>query len=172
MLSIAGVVLVASAALGQAAPAENPLAEFGELMVGRWIGDVTLIADWPGIGKKGEKVVSHMSVRWIADRRGLEDESFGGQGTGKSIYFWDPASKRIRVYAIDSGGTTADYQVWRQDGKWVFRGGGCLADGTKYEGQGEMVFKDGGNTLVYEGTFTVNGKKAIDLHDVYKRASK
>jgi hypothetical protein len=51
-------------------------------------------------------------------------------------------------------------------------GGGCLADGTKYEGQGEMVFKDGGNTLVYEGTFTVNGKKAIDLHDVYKRASK
>ena len=143
--------------------------EFGELLVGRWIGDVTLITDWPGIGKKGEKVVSHMSVRWIADKRGLEDESFGGQGTTKSIYFWDPASKRIRVYSIDSGGTTGDWQIWKEGAKWALQGGGCLADGTEYEGEGEMLFKDGGNTLVYDGAFAVSGTETLDLHDVYRR---
>jgi predicted ribosome quality control (RQC) complex YloA/Tae2 family protein len=40
-------------------------------------------------------------------------------------------------------------------------------------GDGNVILvKDGGNTLVYEGEFTVNGKKALDLHDVYKRVSK
>jgi hypothetical protein len=172
MVSVASVVLVASMALGQAESPATPLQEFGDLIVGRWIGDVTLIADWPGIGKKGEKVIGHWSARWIADKRGLEDEGYGGQGTNKSIYYWDPALKKIKQYNIDSGGTTAEWAIWKKDGRWVFKGGGCLADGTKYEGDGAFIVKDAGNTLALEGTFTMNGKKMLDLHDVYKRASK
>ena len=155
-----------------AEPAENLLTEFGDLIVGRWIGDVTLIADLPGIGKKGDKVVAHGTGRRIADRRGLEEEYFTGQGTNTNLYFWDPAVKRIRQYGIDSGGTTADYEIWKQDGRWVFKGGGHLADGSRIEGKGTIVGKDDGNTVVYEGVFTVTGEKAFDLHDVYHRASK
>ncbi|NLX99716.1 MAG: DUF1579 domain-containing protein [Rhodopirellula sp.] len=172
MLSLVGAVLVASATLGQAETPATPLQELGDLLVGRWTGDVTLIADWPGIGKKGEKIVGHWSVRWIADKRGLEDEGFAGQGTGKAIYFWDAASKKVRQFTVDSGGTTGESEIWKQDGQWSFRGTGSLADGTKTEGQGTLVVKDCGNTLIVEGTGTVGGKATLPLHDVYRRASK
>ena len=35
-----------------------------------------------------------------------------------------------------------------------------------------MIVKDGGATVVYEGAFTLDGKKLPDAHDVYKRVSK
>lgn len=172
MLSLTGAVLAASMVMGQAQQMGNLMQQYGDLFVGRWIGDVTLISDWPGIGKKGEKVVNHLAVRWIADRKGLEDESFGGNGTGKSIYFWDPASKKIKQYGVDSGGTFWEYECWKEDNKWVWKGGGRLADGTEYKGKGETVFSDGGNTFTLTGTFTMGGEKTLALHDVYKRASK
>ena len=146
--------------------------EFGELLLGRWIGEVTLIADWPGLGKKGEKVTAHGTGRWAADKRGFLEEYYCGQGTNTNFYFWDPAAKKVRQFGVDSGGTTGDYQYWKQDGKWVFKGGGHLADGSTVEGKGTILVKDGGNTLVYEGEFAVDGKKVLDLHDVYRRADK
>ena len=47
-----------------------------------------------------------------------------------------------------------------------------FADGSKTEGKGSTVVKDDGATIVFEGTFTMNGKKKLDLHDVYRRVSK
>ena len=172
MLSFAGAVLAASVVLGQAEPPDNLLKEYGEQFVGRWIGEVTLIADFPGIGKKGEKIVNHLAIRWIADKRGLEDESFGGKGTSKSLYFLDPASKRIKLFSIDSGGTTGEYEIWKEGGKWMWKGCGYLADGTKQEGKGVLVIEDGGNTYILEGTGTMGGTKTLPLRDVYRRASK
>ena len=169
MLVLYAAVVATSVVLGQVEPPETPLKEFGELMVGRWIGEVTLIADYPGIGTKGEKVIGHSVTRWIADRRGLEGEWFSGQGVGKAIAFWDPASKKIVQCSVDSGGTIAKWQFWKEDGKWLFQGGETLPDGSKTEGTGTVIIKDGGSTAVYEGTFTVNGKKTPDLHDVYRR---
>ncbi len=171
MLSLVGAVLVASATLGQAETPATALQELGNQLVGRWIADITLVADWPGIGKKGDKVIGHMSVRWIADKRGLEDEGFAGQGTGKTLYFWDAASAKIKTFAVDSGGTTMEAELWKEDSTWKFRGTGSLADGTKTEVKGTLVVKDSGNTLVYEGTGTVGGKATLPLHDVYRRAS-
>lgn len=176
MLSFAGAVLVAAVMAGQtagpAAPQDTPLKEYGELITGRWIGDITLIADWPGLGKKGEKVAGHWSVRWIADKKGLEDEAYTGKGTGKSIYFFDPGSKKIRNIGVDSGGTTFEMEIWKEGDKWVAKSLGYLADGTKCEGNFTLTAKDGGNTLVIEGTGTVGGKETLPLHDVYKRESK
>lgn len=175
MWSVFSIALAASMVVGQTeggSATPEDFAEYGDLMVGRWIGEVTLIADYPGIGKKGEKVIGHAVTRWISDRRGLEGEWFGGQGVGKSIAFWDPASKRIVQYAVDSGGTIARWQIWKEGDKWVFEGGETLPDGSKTEGKGATIVKDGGSTLVFEGTFTMNGKKTMDMHDVYRRASK
>ena len=172
MLSFAGVVLAASFILGQAEPPDRPLKEFGELIVGRWIGEITLVADWPGIGKKGEKVAGHWVVRWVADKRGLEDESFTGEGTGKSIYFWDPVSKKIKNMGVDSGGTTFETEIWKEGDKWTAKSTGSLADGTKTEGTFVLIVKDGGDTIVIEGEGTVGGKPTLPLRDVYKRVSK
>lgn len=157
--------------LAQAAQGQDLLKEYGDLVVGRWVGQVKLIADWPGTGKQGENVVGHLTARWIADKKGLEDEWFGGNGHGKTIYVFDPESKKIRQLGVDSGGTTSDYFIWKENGKWVFEGGGCLADGKKFKGKGTLEFTDDGNTYAAIGTFTMDGKKLLDLHDVYKRSS-
>ncbi len=172
MLSFAGAILAVSVVWGQSPPQDDPLKEYGELIVGRWLGDVTLVADWPGIGKQGEKVGGHWAVRWTADRRGLEDEWYGGNGTGKSIYFWDPTKKKIRNVGVDSGGTVFDVEIWKEGDKWVSRGTGALADGTKTVGTTIANVKDGGNTIVFEGEGTVGGKPMLPLHDVYRRAAK
>jgi hypothetical protein len=156
---------------GQAAYADDLLKEYGDLIVGRWVGKVKLIADWPGTGKQGEIVVGHLAVRWISDKKGLEDEWFGGNGTGKSIYVWDAKSKKIKQVGVDSGGTVAEWYIWKEKGKWVFEGGGCLADGEKFQGKGTVDVEDDGNTFTYVGSFTMDGKKLLDLRDVYKRAS-
>ncbi len=171
MLKRVCLCVVAVLFMGQIADGQDLLKEYGDLMVGRWVGQVKLIADWPGTGKQGENVVGHFTVRWISDKKGLEDEWFGGNGHGKSVYAFDPASKKIKQLGVDSGGTIAEWQIWKENGKWVFEGGGCLADGTKYKGKGVVEVSDNGNTFAYVGTFTMDGKKMLDLNDVYKRAS-
>jgi hypothetical protein len=52
--------------------------EWGNRLEGRWVGKVTLIADWPGFNKKaGDVVESHVTYRWVADKRGLEQVETG-----------------------------------------------------------------------------------------------
>jgi hypothetical protein len=172
MLSFAGVVLAASVVLGQAEPQDTPLKEYGELIVGRWIGEITLVADWPGIGKKGEKVAGHWAVRWVADKRGLEEEWYAGKGTVKAVYFYDPTTKKIRNVGVDSGGTVFDWEIWKEGDKWLSKGCGALADGTKTEGKGILSVKDGGNTIIIDGEGTAGGKPMLPHHDVYTRQSK
>ncbi len=157
----------------QAEPTSNLLQEYGNLIVGRWLGDVTWVADWPGLGKKGDKAVVHLAVRWIADKKGLEDEGVGGQGTGKSIYFFDPSSKKIKQFGIDSGGSTSENEIWKEGNEWIFSGKGYLADGSKCEVTGTISFKDDGNTVAFKSTSsTINGKDTLVQNDVYTRASK
>lgn len=172
MLSIAGVVLAASVVLGQAEQKDNLFNEYGELFVGRWIGEVTLVTDWPGLGKKGEKVIGHTVTRWVADRKGIEDETFAGQGTGRAISFWDPVSKKIKSVGVDSGGTIFEGETWKEGDKWVWHFRGALADGKKTDGKGTVTVKDNGDTLIMEGEGTVGSEPMLPLHDVYRRVSK
>ena len=63
MRSIAVTILLALLTTTSIAHAqESTRTEFNELCriwQGRWIGDVILVADWPGIGKRGEKVTTY-----------------------------------------------------------------------------------------------------------------
>ena len=116
-------------------------------------------------------MVGHLTVRWIADQQGLEDDWYGGSGYGKSIYMYDPETKKIKQVGVDSGGAISEWCIWKEDGKWTSAGKGCLADGTKYEGKG-TVEGTGPDTFAYKGGFTSGGKKLLDLNDVYRRASR
>ena len=63
---LSSTVLVLAVALGQADMTSTPkeFQEFGELMVGRWSADITLIADWPGMKKEaGEKLIGYCTAR-------------------------------------------------------------------------------------------------------------
>ncbi|MGI6414810.1 MAG: hypothetical protein ACOX1P_04010 [Thermoguttaceae bacterium] len=167
-------LLMASIVAGQVG--ENRLTpqdfqEYGELMVGRWIGDVTLVADL-GFGKKGAKVVAHLTVRWIADRKGLEAEVFGGSGTGRSFIFLDPGSGTIKEYRVSSDGAANSLEIQKKDGTWVWHNTGHLDDGTPFEGNGETIVSASKDTMTQVGTGTIGGKSMLPLKDVYRKMSK
>ena len=53
-------------------PSVTPLKEFGDLIVGRWMSEVVWAVDYPGLGKKGEKVIGFDIWRWAADGSAIE----------------------------------------------------------------------------------------------------
>ena len=151
--------------------AGNPLNELGALLVGRWMGEVTLAYDYPGIGKKGEKLSEYDINKWIADDAAIETEWFAGKTTGKAIYAWDAASKQIKVIGVDSSGRLGQSTVTKQGGKWVYSSTGSFADGRRFESKGSLTFLDNGSTYIEEGTVIVGNEKN-DYRDTYKRVSK
>ncbi|MBC8875740.1 MAG: hypothetical protein H8E44_40455 [Planctomycetes bacterium] len=47
-----------------------------------------------------------------------------------------------------------------------------MPDGKKIEGVSTLTISDGGDTHTWTGWQTVDGKKSLDLHDVYTRVAK
>ena len=91
--------------------------------MGRWVGDITFIADWPGQTKKqGDKAPGYATYKWIADKRGIECEDFVGNTTGKTIMAWEGPSKQIQAFHIGSAGMTWHDIMWKvSDNKWAWK---------------------------------------------------
>jgi hypothetical protein len=169
--------LVLAMALGQADMTSTPeqFQECGKLVIGRWSGDVTLIADWPGMKKKaGEKLINYRSAHWVADGKVFIDTTVGGETTGTALWIYEPVTKQIVLRVIDSAGVTIEAVVWKESSsKWGFKiTGGGLADGRKEEGAGHFLFKDGGQSYVVEGDITLGGQALPKLSDTYTRLDK
>ena len=149
--------------------------QFGELLTGRWVGDITLVYDWPGEDKgNGDKVTSYESFTWIADKKGIEWEHFGGNSTGKTMIVRDAPSNHIRAFNVGSSGGTWQTVIWKEtDTKWgwEFTGGG-LADGRAFTGAGHWIFSDDGNALTITGDMCVGSEKVDTFADVYRRVDK
>jgi hypothetical protein len=169
-----GTVMVLAMVCGQSDMHSTPqdFQELGKLMVGRWSGDITLIADWPGMKKKaGEKLINYRTAQWAADGKAFTDTVVGGETTGISLWIFDPVAKQIRQRAVDSAGGSIDAIAWKEDSaRWGFKvTSGGLADGTKMEGTGHLLFTDGGKSYVVEADVTLGGKPLLKLHDTYVR---
>ncbi len=148
--------------------------EFGNLMVGRWVGDITFIADWPGQTKRqGDKVTGYTTYSWIVDGKAIESVEHAGNTVGKTLISWDGTTNQIRLSHVGSAGGTYQAVAWKsKPNKWNWRvTGGGQADGKRMGGQGSWTFKDDGNTLVLNGSVLLDGKKLPKLHDVYTRLS-
>ena len=78
--------------------------EFCETWEGRWTGDVTWVADWPGLGKRGEKVTAYWEGRMAEDGNAMIGKFFGGTGSSTSLVYYDPGVKQIKWLWIESGG--------------------------------------------------------------------
>jgi hypothetical protein len=167
------VLLMGVCAWSQTSPqkAGNPLNELGDLLVGRWMGEVTLAYDYPGIGKKGEKISEYDVNTWIADKTAIELEWFAGKTTGKGLIAWDAASKEIKGFSTDSSGRFGQFTFTKQGGKWVYSGTGSFVDGRKSDSKGSLTFLDNNNTYIEEGTIIVGNEKN-NYRDTYKRVSK
>lgn len=146
--------------------------EYCQLMTGRWVGEVTWDADWPGMGKRGEKATAYGEIKPAEDGHALVGRFFGGAGSWTWTAVYDAGSRHIRSTGIDSGGTTWSVVFQKKDGKWLLTETGSMADGTKYEGKYTMTISDNGNVRSVSGTTTIPGKKADTLNNVYRRVSK
>lgn len=163
-------VVVAAALVGT--HQETPLQELGDIMVGRWIGDVKLVADWPGLGKRGEKVTAYVSIDWVIDGQAFEINWHGGEGTSRELITWDAATKTIRSLGAASGGRSWQGTWKKQGNQWFITSEGSLADGTKVGGgQNVMTPVDDGARVVFtnQGDGFIGDQKLDPLHDVYVR---
>jgi len=145
---------------------------YREAMVGRWVGEVTWITDWPGVGVKGEKTIGHVEIRSEADGRVMTTSFYGGNGTNRSIVLFDAASGEIRETGSDSGGTTWVCLISRQAGQWSSRCTGSLADGTPTEGENTLNISDNGETHRWTGRNAVGGIETDPLQDIWRRISR
>ncbi len=173
MASLTTFVTALAVALGagDTTATREEFQEWGNQIEGRWIGDVKLIADWPGLNRKqGEEVVAYSTTKWIVDGRALVGESMTGDGTSQTLHFWDPTTKQIRMRMVSSGGETWEAVIWRKDAAaWNWQLEGSLLDGTKEHGSGEIVFENGGSTYVVSGTSYLGDQELPPLKDTYRR---
>jgi hypothetical protein len=172
MLTTAAMVL--AMAVGQNSTAED-FREFGDLMTGRWSGDVTLIADWPGLKKKaGEKLVNYHTRTWVADKKGFISNNVGGETSGFSLCGYDPIKKRIWMKHIDSAGGSFELTVRKESStKWAWTVADGQSDGKKLGGAGHWTFSEDGKSYVLTGNVTIDGKPTPkELRDTYTTLDK
>ena len=166
--------LVIPASLCESQAQESTAADFqafGELWVGRWTSEVTLIADWPGLSKKaGDKLVVYNSHAWAADKQAIICTHAGGETAGVTLWGFDPAAKRIFCRQVGSAGSSFELTVTKEtESKWNWEVvGGGLPDGKKFGGKGYYLFEDGGRKYSVVGDVTIDGvptpKKLNDTH--------
>jgi hypothetical protein len=148
--------------------------DLGKLVVGRWVGDIKFIADWPGqdLGK-GDRVVGYTQYDWVADKRALRNTGTAGNVSHTALFAWDPVAKQIKLFSVDTSGNFARLIIWKKSGRvfgWRFAGGGTV-DGLAHGGTGELVFSEDGRTMTLQGQTTLGDAKNDPLKDVYKKLS-
>lgn len=130
------------------------------------------MADWPGLGKKGEKVKAYWDGKFTQDGNLFVGHFYGGSGSGNWLLAYDAGAKQITTLWVISGGSVQKSSVFKRDGKWTDKGSRSNSDGTKYEFENTLTISDNGSTATWTGETIIAGKKADDRHDVWRRVSK
>ncbi|MGI6414813.1 MAG: hypothetical protein ACOX1P_04025 [Thermoguttaceae bacterium] len=162
--------VMAVPAFGQKAT-KKEFQEYCKLNQGRWIGDVTWVADWPGFGTKGEKVTGYFVAEMAEDGNAMAIRFFGGNGSATGLCYYDAGAKEIKFVWVHSSGFVTHNNAYKKDGKWIEAGTGTLPDGTKTAAISTLTMSDGGKTMTATGSGTVGGEKTDDQHDVWRRVS-
>ena len=90
------LLLAASMIVGQAdsesvsAPGLEVLREYGEIMVGRWKGDIIFGGDPPAEDQEIDPSSGYAVMKWILNETALEGNSRIGDTKFKWLYAWDP----------------------------------------------------------------------------------
>ena len=171
ILAVVTATFLALPAFGQEATRDD-FNEFAKAMKGRWVGDVTWVANWAGLGNRGDKVTAYAEYVLAEDGNALLTKFYGGSGSATGIIAYDAAKKRIKWRYVTSGGYTAESTVYKKNGNWIEDGVGSTADGKKNLFLLTVLISDGGKTHSWTGSGTLDGKKVDDLNDVWRRVSK
>ena len=170
-LAVLIAVLLARPAIGQETTRDD-FKKRCSLIEGRWIGDVTWVTDWPGFGKKGDKVTAYFEGRVTEDGNAVVTKFFGGSGSETGLVYYDAAAKRIHGNFVSSGGTVFRLTIWPDGDKWIHAVDVTLPDGTKGAMKNVFVFADDGKTLTIHRNGKIGDDVIKDQKDVWRRVSK
>lgn len=167
------VLVLVGAQVGAAQQSsEADFKAFQSAMEGRWVGDVTWVADWPGLGEKGDKVTGYTELTVGVGGNVLHGRFFAGNGTSQWIFVYDASAKQIRELGSDSGGTMWTCVISKDGGQWRSQCTGSLADGSPTTGDYRLTITDGGDTHRWTGRTMVGGEAVDDLQDVWRRVGR
>lgn len=172
MLSYASLVVAASMVVGQAAAGQTPIDQFGDAFAGRWVGEVKLVADWPGLGSKGEKIVGFIRATRVAGKSAVKFDWVIGDSVEHCLHVWDAANEKIRFLSSSSKGTIYHGEMSKSGDSWPWQLEGSFKDGTSWSGRGTWTVSNDGNTATLEGDFIVGGEKTPHVKDVYRRITR
>ena len=142
--------------------------EFCKVMEGRWIGKVVWAADWPGFGKKGDKVTGYSDFRVSHDGSVMQGRFNAGPGAGVGLYHYDAGKKQIQGRWVSSGGNVWNLVIYKKDGQWHEHETGSVADGRPIEMSSIRHISDGGKTHRRVGTVKIGGEDQDPLQDVWR----
>lgn len=176
MLNSTALVMTVSLVLGQAANSDKgsqTLQEFGDAVVGRWVGDIVLVADMPGMGKQGDTIAGYASIQWILDKKAIQWDWNIGSLTGRSITVWDAGAQQIKEQGCDSSGMIVEKTVSKVGDFWVWEYVWTAPDGTKSKTTNTLMIEDDGRTHVHVGKNRTRGNEKLpDYRDVWRRVNK
>jgi hypothetical protein len=172
---IAVVLSMLMTSLAAAAHAQSNyehLREYGEAVIGRWVGTATLAAAVAGLGEAGDRITGQAVSTWILDKNAIECNWSFGTAAGKWIAVWDAAEKTVKRFAVSSTGEVLVSSVSKEGDKWVERLKGTT-EGKPSSRANTWRFADGGRTVVIEETEqVVGGEKRADLRHEWKRVDR
>ena len=167
-LAVLIAVLLARPVVGQETTRED-FKKWCSQIEGRWIGDVTWVTDWPGFGKKGDKVTAYEELTMGEGGQVLQGRFYGGPGSGTALTHYDAGARKIQCRAVSSGGNVWNHVIYKKDGKWHFETTGSTATGKKITGSSIRHISDDGKTHRWTGTVKIDGKELDPLRDVFHR---
>ncbi len=150
------------------------LREFGDLLVGRWVGDVTFIADWPGqVVRLDGKVIAYDEYRWINDGKAIQKTAYVGTDSSCSIIVWNAYAQRIEEFGSWSAGGTALSSIRKtSDRVWSLHlHSATLVGGEPVGGGLVLTFSEDGQKREVTGQITLDAKPLKELRDVYHKVS-
>ncbi len=147
--------------------------EWTELSKGRWVGKMVLVADWPGFGKKGDKVTAYEEAALIEGGKALLTKQMSGNATSTTITYFDAGTNEIRLVSVGSAGNVfAGVISKRSADRWSFKASGSITSGEKVEGDLTVTISNGGETQTWTGDLKIDGKPSDPLNDVWMRTGK
>ncbi len=169
MVSVPAINAVEAKAKVKTTSSQKDFKDFCEISKGRWIGEVIWITDWPGFGKKGDKVTAYTDFAVGEGGNVMTGRFYAGPGSGTILVHYDARTRQIWERAISSGGNVWNHLVYKHDGDWHVQTTGSTSDGKKISGHSIRSFTDKGKTQRWSGTWTIDGKKLDPLRDVFRR---
>ncbi len=166
MSIVVGVIVVMTLT---AAPAETPLCELGDALLGRWVGEASLLDHAATTDDKQDKVRAELTYRWAIAGHVLEGEWQRGDVSGKWLAVWDPMAQVIKTLGGRSDGNAWGGSVVKTDNGWVEETEGVLGDGAKISSRFVTVLQENNDRVVWEGVFSIDGEQQEPVRDVYEK---